>query len=180
MSVRIVLLCEDLQTNMFVRQFLMRRFGRRFLRRSVMTEPLAAGRGSGEQLVRERFPRVLEKIRNRRGIDLIVVVDADVGSTEDRRRQLERACAQQGIDPVRSLDRVMIVIPRRNIETWFHYLGGQEVDETTQYPRLQRAADCKPLADRLHEMCHRRQRLTEPAPPSLIEACREYPKLTRG
>ena len=180
MSVGIVVLCEDLQTNMFVRRFLMQRFGRRFVKRSVKTEPLAAGRGSGEQLVRERFPSVLEKVRRRRGINLIVVIDADVGSTEDRRRELKRACAEQGVDPVRSSERVVIAIPRRRIETWFHYLRGQEVDETTQYPRLRKEADCRPLADRLYEMCHKQQRLTEPAPPSLLEACREYPKLRRG
>ena len=72
MSASVVLLCEDLQTDMFLRSFLRRRFGRRF-GRQIGSAPFAAGKGSGEQRVREQFPDQLEKIRERRGAALIVV-----------------------------------------------------------------------------------------------------------
>lgn len=45
--------------------------------------------------------------------------------------------------------------------------------------QLRQEADCEPLADVLYDLCHRRQKLQEPAPRSLVEACREYPRLTR-
>ena len=71
------------------------------------------------------------------------------------------------------------MVPRRSIETWFHYLSGHEFDETTRYRHLPREADCEPLADRLYDMCHKQQKLAEPAPASLVEACHEYPRLNR-
>ena len=111
---------------------------------------------------------------------MVVVVDADAGSTRDRRVQLEAACKEAGVTRPRPVDPVVVLVPRRNIETWFHFLAGREVDETTRYPRLRREGDCKPLADRLYKMCHERQQLPDDAPPSLLEACREYPKLRRA
>ena len=76
-------------------------------------------------------------------------------------------------------DPVIVAVPRRNIETWFEYLGGKPVDEMVAYPRLRRESDCKPFADRLHDMCHKQQKLDEPAPPSLRELCEERGKLRR-
>lgn len=178
MSARVVLLCEDAQTDMFLRRFFRRRFGRRF-RRHIASVPFAAGRGSGEQRVREQFPDQLELIRGRRRAALIVVIDADTESGEARRTQLQRECAARDIKALRDSDPVLVVIPRRSIETWFRYLGGHGFDETTRYPHLRSEAACKPLADRLHDMCHTEQKLAEPAPASLAEACREYPRLTR-
>ena len=172
-----VLLCEDLQTDMFLRRFLRRRFGRRF-RHEIASAPFAAGRGSGEQRVREQFPDQLELIRGRRGTALIVVIDADTESAEARRTQLQRQCAARGIAALRDSDPVLVVVPRRSIETWFQYLSGHEFDETTRYRHLRREADCQPLADRLFDMCHKQQKLAEPAPASLVEACQEYPSLT--
>ena len=172
-----VLLCEDLQTDMFLRRFLRCRFGLRF-GREIDSVPFAAGRGSGEQRVREQFPDQLKLIRGRRGAALIVVIDADTESAEARRTQLQRQCAARGIAALRASDPVLVVVPHRSIETWFHYLSGQEFDETTRYHHLPREADCKPLADRLYDMCHKQQKLAEPAPASLVEACQEYPRLT--
>ena len=173
-----IVLCEDSQTNKFLRRFLRRRYGRRFGRR-IRTLPIAAGSGSGEQRVREQFPEQLELIRGRRGAVLIVVIDADTLSTSVRRRQLQQQCAERGVEPLRDSDPVLVVVPRRNIETWFHYLNGREFDETTRYRHLPREADCEPLADRLYDMCHKQQKLAEPAPASLVEACQEYPRLKR-
>lgn len=178
MSASVVLLCEDLQTDMFLRRFLHRRFGRQF-RRRIHTLPFAAGRGSGEQRVREQFPDQLQLVRDRRGIVLIAVIDADTESTEARQRQLQRQCADRGIAALRDSDPALVVVPRRSIETWFQYLSGHEFDEATRYPHLRREADCEPLADRLHDMCHKHQKLAEPAPASLVEACQKYPRLTR-
>lgn len=72
----------------------------------------------------------------------------------------------------------MIVVPKRNIETWFAYLKGDKIDETRRYPKLKKESACHPLADELHRMCHERQRLDPSAPESLREACQEYPKLS--
>ena len=175
-SAEIILLCEDLQTDVFVRRFLSHR---NIKSRDIHTCPLPEGRQAGEQWVRTRFPEELRKIRQRKKAFLIVVIDADAGSTRNRHTQLEEQCREKEIERRKSEDPVIVAVPRRNIETWFEYLRGHPVDETRSYPRLRRERDCKPLADRLHVMCHEQQRLAEPVPPSLREACKEYPGLRR-
>ncbi len=135
------------------------------------------GSQSGEQWVRTRYPRELKAIRGKQRAYLIVVTDADTRSTEARRAQLESECERQQIPRRTDGDPVLVVVPRRNIETWLAYLGGTPVDEVTTYPRLYRARDCAAHANRLYVMCHDVQRLDEPAPPSLREACEEYRKL---
>ena len=176
MSVSIVLLCEDSQTDCFVRRFL--RY-RGFDHRDIQTLPIPHGRQSGEQWVRSEYPKELKAIRARQRAFLIVVIDADALTTQDRHSQLDRACANQGVPRRKSTDPALIVIPRRNIETWFEYLRGATVDETTTYPRLRRPSDCYPLARSLYRMCHEEQKLADPVPPSMMEARREYQRLKR-
>ena len=176
-GVRIVLLCEDKQTDSFVRRFLQQRNIRG---RDVTTAPLPDGSQSGEQWVRERYPKELKAVRQRQDTFLIVVIDGDNNPTERRHEQLRLECDRLKIPSRTEKDRVLHIVPRRNIETWFAYLGGQDVDEHTQYPRLKgRERECAEHAKTLSRMCIEEQRLREPAPPSLREACLEYRRLTR-
>ena len=172
--VHITLLCEDSQTDAFVRRFLKRR---NFRGGDIRTLPLPDGDQSDEQWVRTRYPAALRAIRGRRRDYLIVVTDADAGSTEARWAQLETECERQQIARRQDDDQVLVVVPRRNIETWLAYLGGTRVDEVTSYPRLRRERDCAAQANHLYAMRHEVQRLDEAAPPSLREACEEYRKL---
>ena len=173
MSARIVLLCEDADTNRFVRRFLSHR---NFNSRDIHTVALPDGRQSGEQWVRTRYPTELKAIRRRQKAFLLAVIDADNRTTEARRSQLDQECDEQGVPRRTSEEPVIVMVPRRNIETWFAYLDGQSVDETTTYPR-RTPRDQKPFADELYRMCHETQRLVEPVPSSLTEACLEYRKL---
>ena len=172
----VTLLCEDSQTDAFVRRFLRRR---NFRPREIRTLPLPHGSQSGEQWVRARYPGELRVVREEREAYLIVVTDADSNSTEIRRAQLEAECDRQGVPRKNDGDRVLVIVPRRNIETWLAYLDGSNVNECDQYRKLPRAGDCDVHARRLYAMCHETQRLREPAPPSLREACEEYRKLRR-
>ena len=176
MSTRIVLLCEDQQTDSFVRRFLGKR---NFNNHDIHTLPLPLGGQSVEQWVRTRFPTELKAIRRRERAYLIVIIDADAFTTDDRRAQLNRNCREQEIPERRPEDPVIIAVPRRNIETWFAYLDGDAVDETTQYRPLSRPRDCRRHARELYRMCHEDQQLRQPIPPSLAEACGEYRRLTR-
>ena len=109
------------------------------------------------------------------------MIDADTGSTQDRRNQLNAECRNQGVDVPTEKDQVLIAVPKRNIETWFAYLNGEVVDETTRYSKFRpsQVSKCKPLADMLYEMCHDKQKLKRPTPPSLLETCELYPRLRR-
>ena len=176
MSVRIVLLCEDRQTESFVRRFL---WHRNFRRRDILTRPLPHGKQSGEQWVRTQFPRELRAIRDRQQAYLVVAIDADTRTTTNTLAWLDAECRAQKVTPRSSDDPVVIAVPKRNIETWLAFLKtGQEVDDQQQYPRLRHARDCHPLADKLFRMCQEEQ-LPPSAPPSLVAACPEYRKLKR-
>ena len=183
-GVKIVLLCEDKRTDSFVRNFLE---GREFRRHDIHTCPLPEGSGSGEQWVRKQYPNELKAIRNGKNAYLIVVIDADKGTLDNRHQQLEEECRKNGVSPRDHKDtNVLHIIPRRNIETWLAYLDNKNVNESEDYRKLRSKnrklkskSDCKKYAKRLHDMCHDDQRLREPAPPSLQEACKEYRKLQR-
>ena len=175
-GVSITLLCEDTQTDAFVRRFLRRR---NFRGREIRTLPLPGDRQSGEQWVRERYPTELRAIRGRQGACLIVVTDADTNTTAVRRAQLDAACDEKETPRRNDGDPVLVIVPRRNIETWLAYLDGTTVDEKTTYRKLKRERDCVTQADNLYRMCHEAQRLDEDAPPSLRESCEEYRRLQR-
>ncbi len=175
MSVRTVLLCEDAATDTFVRRFLRRR---QFKPHDIITLPIPHGSQSGEQWVREKYPDQLKAIRSRQNVFLIVVIDADTHTTQSRRSQLDDECRTQQV-PVRNTeDPVIIIVPRRNIETWFAYLDGISVDETVDYSAY-KSKDPRPFAEELYRMCHEDQKLRPPVPPSLDESCQEYRKLER-
>ncbi|MDE2953811.1 MAG: hypothetical protein OXR71_04750 [Gemmatimonadota bacterium] len=132
------------------------------------------GAGAGDQFVQDNYPAYLDAVRKRNGI-LVVMIDGDNDSIEDRMKQLDNACTQKGISPRESGDEVKIAIfvPKRNIETWLAYLDGEPVNETDEYPKLGRERDCEKHVKVLKEMCAR-GRLRTPAPPSLEDACQKY------
>jgi len=170
---KITILCEDLQQECFVRRFLKRRgWGRYDL---VVVRP-PAGRGSAEGWVRERFPVELKKHRSKRShlrIALIAMVDADVREVSQRIGDFDSACRQHGIDRREDDDEVLFVVPKRNIETWFAYLRGETVDETTRYPHYDRESRCYADVDKLDGMCKAGE-LTGDPPPSLTQCCQDF------
>ena len=127
-GVRITLLCEDSQTDTFVRRFPRRR---KFRGRDIRTLPLPHGTGSGEQWVRQRYPVELRAMRAVQNAYLIVVTGAYIGSTQARRAQLEAECEREGVPRIREDERVLVIVPRRNIETWLAYLERKDVDESS-------------------------------------------------
>lgn len=175
MTVQVVLLCEDRAHDTFVRGFLR---NSRFISRQIHTVELPAGRQAAEQWVRSRYPDQLKAVRSRGNAHLVVVTDADQYSTDQRRAQLDQECDRREVKRCTEDDPVIIIIPRRNIETWFKHLDdGGTVDETTVYPKTFTTKDHKRLAEELHRICYKRQRLPESAPPSLSEACDQRAKV---
>jgi hypothetical protein len=168
--VQVVVLCEGLQDATFASRFLKQHNWTTHQIRIQMAPP---GEGSGEQYVRSRFPHELDEIRRdsvRRA--LIVMIDGDTNGPSERVRQLESACEAVGVPVRRAGDRAALLVPTRNIETWFSYLDGRDVDERSEYPRLPRQRDCQRHVDELATMCKRG--LRQPAPPSLQAACGEF------
>lgn len=176
MSVKIVLLCEDQQLATFMRRFLKRRGWQAHDIREVISP---SGRGSGEQWVRGHYPKELAAARARGGGTVLMVgTDADTLPVTGRIESLDQECRDQGV-PVRSAnDLVIMVVPKRNIETWFAYLREEDVNEADVYERYRHESDCQEDVKVLDAMC-RHQHLRLPAPPSLQAACAEFARMPR-
>ena len=166
--VGIVLLCEDLQHEVFIRRFLKKR-------RLVVDRVAKCPGGSAEQFVRERCPLELQALRQRHASTvLIVVIDGDSEGVQRRRDSLAAACRAANVEDRTAADPVVIIVPTWNIETWLACLAGDSVDETKgDYPRLSRESDCQLQVEALAAMCEQ-GRLRTPAPASLQDACSEY------
>ena len=169
--VKIVLLCEDSQHEAFIRRFLE---GMGYNTRELRVEKSPSGRGAADQYVRNTFPKELKAYRDRRVRSaLIAMIDADGNEVQERISELKQECQSKEV-PFRGHDEaVAIAVPKRNIETWIHYLNGEQVNETDPYSKLGRERCCKPVVRKLVQLC-RSTGLEEGAPPALVTACDEY------
>ena len=172
-GVQFVLLCEDQQQDVFMRRFLKRHGYEPYRMRSMFSPK---GKQSGEHYVRAKYPVELEAYRAKCGhlaIALSVMIDADTLTVEERVQQLDMACDARTIPRRKTEEKVGIFAPKRNIETWVHYLNGVKTDEVSVYPKLKYPSDCEQAVRRLSELCKR----NEPGdglPNSLQKACREF------
>ncbi|MBF0477137.1 MAG: hypothetical protein HQK59_15205 [Deltaproteobacteria bacterium] len=175
--VGLVLLCEDSQHEAFIRRFL-KRMG--WNTRELRVEKSPSAGGSAEQWVRQRFPIELKAYRRRRqqaASALIAIIDADLRSVHDRITEFEDECNSMGM-PFRTNDEaVAIFVPKRNIETWIHYLNGEEVNEDYTYPKLDKERGCRPAVNNLVGLC-KSTGIEPEAPLSLSAACKEYRIIT--
>lgn len=174
--VRVVLLCEDEQQQVFARRFLLKRG---FEQRDFHVNKCPKASQSGEAFVRNQYPielGELRKLRDRgREARLAVIIDADRETVVARQRELDKACKRHGIAPRSPEERVAIFVPKRNIETWVHWIAGKNVDEATPYAKFQRPGDCAGDVKRFAE--ESRQGLPENAPSSLHDACDELARI---
>lgn len=170
--VQLVLLCEDKQHEAFTRRFLT---ATGWETRAMRVEKAPGGRGAGEQFVRERFPRELKAHRSRSVSQaLVVMMDGDSEGVAARLQQLANACRDAGVAERAEHERVMLLIPTWNIETWLAYLDGEDVEEgKSDYRRLPHERECQRHVETLARMCQL-QKLREPSPASLAAACHEY------
>jgi len=101
-----------------------------------------SGRGNAEGWVRTRFVievNVYRKRQTRTLTALIVVIDADTHTVQDRLQQLDQALKDSGKHPVNTRkEQIARLVPKRNVETWLLCLTGQAVDQGTDYKRTRR------------------------------------------
>ncbi|MCX7045077.1 MAG: hypothetical protein NTX50_06285 [Candidatus Sumerlaeota bacterium] len=173
--VQVVLICEDRQQGSFAQRFLGKQSD--FDVRNLRVEMAPKGGGAGEQNVRKTFVKELQALHSfgsHVNSCLIVMADADPrASAPDRIRGFELACGEAKVEFRRENEKVAFIIPKRNIETWLHFLEGKDVNEDDEYQKLKYQSECRPLVDRLVEACRRRKWDRRP-PLSLEFACEEY------
>jgi hypothetical protein len=170
--VQTVVLCEDLQHEVFVSRFLKQT--RRANNYTITVQRSPKGQGSGAQFVIDHFPDEVRAYRSKSsylGLCLIVVIDADVFTVEDRIHQLEESLAATGQVQRTAAERIVILVPKRNIETWIRYLDGNDCDETTAYPKLPEESHCMSAVRKLVDVYP--DGISDQAPNSLLAACVE-------
>ncbi|MFL5348791.1 MAG: hypothetical protein ACJ8AT_28680 [Hyalangium sp.] len=171
-----MVLAEDQQHQTFIGRWLRQRgFGHRQIR----LLPVVAGRGAGEQDVRERYPQEVSTHRqrvHRMSCWLVVLIDADLLSTQKRSEQLDQALVAAGLARRAPDESICVLLPRRNIETWIHFFVTGPVDEEADYKRPEKTPDeCKQAADKLADTWPRESPPVE-FPPALREGWQELKK----
>ena len=187
--VKITLLCEDKQQEVFARYFL-EKYG--FKKQDIYSYQIPIGQ-YGEQFVRETYLNEVKKYRqavnikinNQRKnarrttiIVLIVMTDADNLSVKQRLNQLSSILQKNNLPDRQKEEAIAVFIPKRNIEIWIGYLKGEKVNEEDKkvYNKLTKESDCKPYSENLAERCQSQEKL-EDAPDSLNIACQEFQRL---
>lgn len=149
----VTILAEDRRQARFVRNYLRKRMPR-LNQRDIYDAPMANGRGSGAQWVLDHYETEIlahlirrAKLPDRRRPEkwLIVVIDADAGSVQDRLNEFRRRITQSKDQRVRNcrVDRenVAHLVPKWSVETWILHLSGETTDEDTPYKRQNRPWD---------------------------------------
>ena len=172
----IVILCEDRQQEVFARHFLISSGIDPHRIRPYTCPP---GRQSGEQYVRINYPKHVISYRkkcNHIEIGLVIITDADMASVADKLSQLDQALLDENIPARQSKEKIGIFVPKRNIETWIHYLMKRDVNETDRYEHFRgKESICKPYVEELAKK--RRALLSANTPPSLNDACNELERI---
>lgn len=145
------ILCEDKLTHCFIRRFLI---SQGVNARRINALPLPAA-GCGEQYVRAQYPKQLSYLRSNSYVAniLIVAIDADLNTCVERQKQLDEACGNAAVDKRSPQDKLLLLVPKRNIETWIKYFDGETVDEEHDYAHFLNGheSDCYNSADKMSE-----------------------------
>ncbi|MGB8889393.1 MAG: hypothetical protein WCC87_21905 [Candidatus Korobacteraceae bacterium] len=151
--------------------------------REIRIEHSPAGRGSAESWVQKTFVKQVSAYRNRQArarTALIVIIDADSHTVEERLAQLDRALKEECKSAIAESELIARLVPKRNIETWILCLNEHTVDEQTDYKHEHRdwSGLIPPAANRLYEWTRLNAELPERCIDSLRTAVAELKRLT--
>jgi hypothetical protein len=151
---------------MFLRRFFVGTLGHRELRLIVSPK----GQGSACQFVLERYATEVQAHRSQayaqKSLGLVVMVDADNCTVRERLKQLDERLTGQGMSARGDLERMVLQIPKWEIQTWVRHLcSSQPVEEDQQYPVFDRD-ECQVAVERLRQLLTI-DPLPEETPPSL-------------
>jgi hypothetical protein len=119
-----------------------------------------------------RSPRWVFRDRQKKAESLLIVlIDADDDSVEERRRQLNERAQRAGLQTVGS-DEIALLIPKRHIETWIRALLGFNVteEENCKTNKPPTKDQIRQAAERLFEWSRRNAGVGTSCVPSLSVA----------
>jgi len=170
-AARMIVLCEDLQHAVFIRR-LLKDLG--FPSRRIRIERAQTGKGAADRFVLDTYPEEVKEYRSRASymkIGLVTLIDADTDPVPQRYRQLNEELEAEDLDRRGDDEKICILVPKRNIETWIYALQGENVKEDQSYPKLEREGGCQPAVEQL--VAFLRDGWPNDIIPSLKRGCRE-------
>jgi len=175
-----IILAEDAEQQNLVRRYLERCGHGAGIR---LAPPAAKGPGgSGEKYVRDEYPRQVRACRSslgkRASTLLVVIVDADMETTQRRASQLSDALNTASMDERVADEPIVVLIPKRHVETWIRALLGSQVDEVTDYKNPRPAPpEIRQAAEELHQWTRPNAVPGNTSPPSLTAALSEWKRI---
>lgn len=108
---------------------------------------------------------------------MISIIDADVDAVEERKRQHDGELTASALDRRGGAERIAVVVPKRNIETWVHHLLGKPgINEDDRYPKFSgEERECAPAAEEFARRCPNAMRPGDL--PSLRDGCFELQRI---
>jgi len=159
-GVRAIVLGEDDDHLRFARYTLLK-LG--FHGREVRSLGVPAARGAGDQHVKKCYAAEVRLHRRRAShqhVVLLVLIDADTTSVEDRFGQLASVLSDAQLPAHEQREAIIIWVPKRHIETWIAYLASHGVNETDDFKHvaasLSRRASAECFATLLQDSNQRR------------------------
>ncbi len=133
----VIVLVEDQHHEMLVRKYLRRRG---LEPHDIRIRPYPIGHGSAEGWVLSQFAAEAVECRRRQvskgKTALTVMIDADDKTVAQRWTQLDQALIKGGERKITKHERIVRLVPKRNVETWILCLtSGRELNEDTDYKR---------------------------------------------
>lgn len=177
-----VVLCEDLQSQVFIRRALIHA-GVNSRRIRIVALPSTVGGGAGHAYVIQHYPDEVKAFRTQNAkaaTGLVAHLDADDKTVAERHAELAKSLQKAGAHPREDGEPIIELVPKRNIETWLYALdaslSGGPLDEETKYSKFKDSESrCAKAAEAFAD--HARKN-TEPSNaksvPSLLDGLAEF------
>lgn len=180
-AAEIILLAEDVRQRKIIQRYLTKKRGYSHHCIRVIVPNTLKGETAGLTFIRTQFPDQVEALRTylkKRSTILIVVADADNETVEDRVQDLDKRLIDAQKPARKSGEPILFVIPRRNVETWMHFLEGNAVDESTDYKSRCSNANNGEFARKFADFAYPIQNWPADCPDSLRRTCQtELPRI---
>lgn len=146
--VAITLLCEDSRHEQFIREFLKekKRTARRVFPDGYRRREKGGVKPNNGFVLDRATVEVKEARKHPPKRALILVVDGDERGFESRVGKIIELLKNDGAKPLDKSERIAVIIPCCNIETWLHHFAGNEANETDDFKDLYRQHDATPQA----------------------------------
>ena len=108
---------------------------------------------------------------------MIIFADADDHTVEERKTILDDEVRKEIKGWDRTNEPIIMWIPKRQIETWIHFLSGNETDEMIRYRHTGKPISCKDQAVKYAQYCQDIDLFDDKELPSMLAGKTEYKRV---